>query len=557
MTSLVPPADSAHMTPSPGGPIHQLSLSGGGFRAAFFHLGALHALATQGRLRELKMLVTISGGSIAAGFFLQEWLAEARKGAVSDDALAQCALRAQQALFRKSRHNPRLRALASVRALSSGLVRNEFGFSQAMARINRRWLRGLHKVASTGLWPAPLPEWRIACSDYARGNRCVVLLGDKGLPRQPDASYLTMKDIPLPRALASSSAVPGVFEPIRCGDLYLGDGGVLDNHGLREFDLALGHATCIDASAPVLPMQPIDGWATPMRAMDLMMEQTRGDVLRARNCTLISLRDPVPQPSGLDWWPHLRALRTDLDDFAATEAHLLFLAGHQSATGRPDIPTGCPPDMTALWRTMSEAAPAELPSDQAQHLADARDACMDDLERGQHVLFAGMQKRSAASVMVTMGSLFMLAITVVVLLTMARLAWNFALGYIPHSSRTLSSNALLALGWIGGGVWLWQYYTPRAGALFHNMRQWMGVIAGPIVLPAIVTMSIALRLKVLAFSNRDLTAWARSALLRYERRRQRAALEREAQRAAQAAAKEAAATAAEVTPPVSTKLPAD
>ena len=61
------------------------------------------------------------------------------------------------------------------------------------------------------------------------------------------------------------------------------------------------------------------------------------------------------------------------------------------------------------------------------------------------------------------------------------------------------------------------------------------LLAGPIVLPAVVTMSIALRLKVLAFSNRDLTAWARSALLRYERRRQVAALQREAQRAAQAA----------------------
>jgi predicted acylesterase/phospholipase RssA len=518
------------------GQIHQLSLSGGGFRAAFYHLGALHALAAQGRLRELKMLVTISGGSIAAAFFFQEWLAVARKGAISDQELAQCALRAQQALFRKSRHNPRLRVMASVRALSSGLVRNEFGFSQAMARINRGWLRGLHKVASTGLWPNPLPEWRIACSDYAQGNRCVVVVGgERGLPRQPDASYLTMKDLPIARAIAASSAVPGVFEPIHCGEHGLGDGGVLDNHGLREFDPTLGHATCIDASAPALPMRPIDGWATPMRAMDLMMEQTRGDVLRARNCTLISLRDPVPQPSGLDWWPHLRALRTDLDDFAATEAHLLFLAGYQSATGGADIPTGCPADMTALWRTMSVAAPADLPPDDAQHLADARAACMDDLERGRHVLFAGMQKRSAASVMVAMGSLLMLAMNVVILIVLARLAWGFVLGHIPQSSRTLSSNGLLILGWLLGAGWLWQFYAPRPGALFYNMRQWLGVLAGPIVLPAIATMSIALRLKVVAFSNRDLTAWARTTLLRYERRRELAARQREAQRVAQAA----------------------
>lgn len=527
------------------GPIHQLSLSGGGFRAAFFHLGALHALALQGRLRELKLLVTISGGSIAASFFLQEWLTVAKHGPASDEALAQCALRAQQALFRKSRHNPRLRAMASVRALSCGLVRNEFGFSQAMARINRRWLRGLHKVASTGLWPASMPEWRIACSDYAQGNRCVVVIGSRGLPRQADASYLSLGDLHISRAIAASSAVPGVFEPIRHGPHELGDGGVLDNHGLREFDAALGHATCIDASAPALPMRPVDGWATPMRAMDLMMEQTRGDVLRARNCTLISLREPVAQPSGVEWWPHLRALRTDLDDFAATEAHLLFLAGHQSATGRADMPAGCPRDMTALWSAMSQAAPAELPRDEARQLADARDACLDDLERGRHLLFAGMQKRSTASVMVTLGSLSMLALTVVILLAMARVAWLFTLGHIPPSWRALSSNALLTLGWAGGAAWLWQFYTPRAGALFHNMRQWMGVLAGPIVLPALVTMSIALRLKVVAFSTRDLTAWTRTTLQQHQLRRELAAAEREAaQRPAQGEAEPAMAAPA-------------
>jgi hypothetical protein len=49
------------------------------------------------------------------------------------------------------------------------------------------------------------------------------------------------------------------------------------------------------------------------------------------------------------------------------------------------------------------------------------------------------------------------------------------------------------------------------------------VLAGPILLPALATVSIALRLKVAAFSNRDLTAWARTALLRHERRRQLAA----------------------------------
>ncbi len=501
-------------------PIQQLSLSGGGFRAAFFHLGALHALAAQGRLRELKLLVTISGGSIAAGFFLQEWIRALKRGAVDDLELARCALRAQQTLFRKTRHNPRLRVMASVRALSSGLVRNEFGFSQAMARINRRWLATLHRATSKEAWPAELPEWRIACSDYAQGNRCIVVVGHKNLPFQTDANYLSMQDLPVARAVASSSAVPGVFEPIRCGPYHLGDGGVLDNHGLRELDPAIGTAVCIDASAPVLPMNPVDGWATPMRAMDLMMEQTRGDVLRLRDCTLISLRDPVAQPSGLDWWSHLRALRTDLDDFAATEAHLLFLAGYQSTTGQPEIPLHCPhDDMLALWETMSRAAPEQASPELQLQLADSREACLDDLERGRHVLFAGMQKRSPASVAVTLTSLVMVALTVLLLLFVSKLAWAWGIALFPKSFRNMSANGLLGLAWVGGAAWLWQYYTPRQDAMFYNMRQWFGVLAGPIVLPALVLLSITLRLKVVAFSTRDLTAWARTALTKYQRRR--------------------------------------
>lgn len=500
--------------------IQQLSLSGGGFRAAFFHLGALHALAAQGRLRELKMLVTISGGSIAAGFFLQEWMRALARDPVDDQELARCALRAQQTLFRKTRHNPRLRVMASVRALSTGLVRNEFGFSLAMARISRRWLGTLHRATSKEAWPAALPEWRIACSDYARGNRCVVVVGHRGLPFQADASYLSLKDLPVAKAVASSSAVPGVFEPIRCGAYHLGDGGVLDNHGLRELDPSIGTGVCIDASAPVLAMDPIDGWATPMRAMDLMMEQTRGDVIGMRNCTLISLREPVPQPSGLDWWSHLRALRTDLDNFAATEAHLLFLAGYQSSTGRADIPLNCPhDDMLALWETMSRAEPEHLSPEMKLQLADSREACLDDLERGRHLLFAGMQKRSPVSIAVSLTSLLMVGATVLALVLVSKLAWAWGLTFIPRPSRAWSSNGLLALAWLGGALWLWQFHVPRRGAMFYNMRQWIGVLAGPVVLPALVLMSITLRLKVIAFSTRDLTAWARTALTKYQRRR--------------------------------------
>ncbi|MBC7955826.1 MAG: hypothetical protein H7Y33_08155, partial [Cytophagales bacterium] len=100
-----------------------------------------------------------------------------------------------------------------------------------------------------------------------------------------------------------------------------------------------------------------------------------------------------------------------------------------------------------------------------------------------------------------------------------KLAWASGIALIPRSVRAMSANGLLGLAWLGGAAWLWQFYAPRRGAMFYNMRQWVGVLAGPVVLPALVVLSLTVRLKVIAFSTRDLTAWARTALTQYQRRR--------------------------------------
>ena len=46
-----------------------LALSGGGFRASFFHLGVLKRLAEMGLLQQVNVLSTASGGSIVAGLY--------------------------------------------------------------------------------------------------------------------------------------------------------------------------------------------------------------------------------------------------------------------------------------------------------------------------------------------------------------------------------------------------------------------------------------------------------------------------------------------------------
>src|SRR5437660_7810223 len=50
-----------------------LCLSGGGFRAALFHLGALRRLNELGLLSKMRTISSVSGGSVANGLLARLW----------------------------------------------------------------------------------------------------------------------------------------------------------------------------------------------------------------------------------------------------------------------------------------------------------------------------------------------------------------------------------------------------------------------------------------------------------------------------------------------------
>ncbi|UCF77214.1 MAG: patatin-like phospholipase family protein, partial [Betaproteobacteria bacterium] len=50
-----------------------LALSGGGFRAAAFHLGVFKKLKALGLLENISLLSCVSGGSIAGAFLALNW----------------------------------------------------------------------------------------------------------------------------------------------------------------------------------------------------------------------------------------------------------------------------------------------------------------------------------------------------------------------------------------------------------------------------------------------------------------------------------------------------
>src|SRR4051794_32752628 len=67
---LSSPTDPAGDNPKPG---IALCLSGGGYRAMLFHIGALRRLNEAGLLSKLKLVSSVSGGSITAGMLALAW----------------------------------------------------------------------------------------------------------------------------------------------------------------------------------------------------------------------------------------------------------------------------------------------------------------------------------------------------------------------------------------------------------------------------------------------------------------------------------------------------
>lgn len=53
--------------------IHDLTLSGGGFRATIFHVGVVAALREMQQLQGIRTVCSVSGGSITAAHMALRW----------------------------------------------------------------------------------------------------------------------------------------------------------------------------------------------------------------------------------------------------------------------------------------------------------------------------------------------------------------------------------------------------------------------------------------------------------------------------------------------------
>src|SRR5262249_38043352 len=108
---------SAEPSAAPRAPACGLALSGGGFRAAFFHLGVLARLAETGELRRVEVLSTVSGGSIVGALYylvVKDLLEGVPDADVTDEHYVQVVKRVEAVLFDGVARHVRANAYANL-----------------------------------------------------------------------------------------------------------------------------------------------------------------------------------------------------------------------------------------------------------------------------------------------------------------------------------------------------------------------------------------------------------------------------------------------------------
>lgn len=228
------PTDPAEDKLEPGA---ALCLSGGGYRAMLFHLGALWRLYETGTLKDIKRISSVSGGSIVAGALALAWNKLKFDPAQSGADFIEHVVNPVRALADETIDAGALLLGLSLPGRVSDKVANAYDkhlFKEKTLQDlpdEPRFVINATNVQSGALWRFMKPYMR----DYRVGE-------------------VKAPDIPLAQAVAASSAFPPVLSPFEMrlrpesftpnsgkdlqkkpytSRVFLTDGGVYDNLGLE------------------------------------------------------------------------------------------------------------------------------------------------------------------------------------------------------------------------------------------------------------------------------------------------------------------------------------
>lgn len=297
-----------------------MALSGGGLRAALFQQGCFLALAMRGELGSIQQVAAISGGTLAALVLRQAHLDVANlaiQPTGERDRQLSLVLHAERHLNRLAARNLRSRALLSWKSVASAVLFGSFNLTRRFAEdINR----AVQWSTVRGKEPFTL---RIGVHDLANRRAAHITLGP-----QADIGILA----------AAAMSIPGVMESLVIAPSMgpVCDGGVDDKTAfqlLLDAGQTIHDVLVLDASteAQIDPQRE----ATPIASLMALMERN-AETLRASHSSKarqmvgwVSLRDARSAncKSNAKLLGFLQKSRTDLDHFSAVEQLALTATG--------------------------------------------------------------------------------------------------------------------------------------------------------------------------------------------------------------------------------------
>lgn len=250
-----------------------LALSGGGFRASYFHIGVLAALAENGKLKDIEVISCVSGGSILGAYYylkVKKILETNAEHQLDDSDYVDVVEQMITDFHKGVQNNLRVRWFTNFFTNLKIATLSNYSRTNRMAELYDFYFYGNRKI--------PLRETTVSLSNFDIHNNnyerlfkvpqlilnttalntghnfqfASTWMGESPIliNRETDPKkrlrriyyYFienkTYRDYPLCNAVGASSCVPALFIGLVLKDLYEGvelklvDGGVHDNQGL-------------------------------------------------------------------------------------------------------------------------------------------------------------------------------------------------------------------------------------------------------------------------------------------------------------------------------------
>jgi NTE family protein len=341
MNNLSDPPQSSSANPRLG-----LALSGGGFRASFYHLGVLSRMAELGLLHQVEVISTVSGGSIIGALYylrLRELLMSKEDAQITGQDYVDLVVRIERDFLAAVQQNLRMRTFANPwknmkMALPHYSRSNRIGelydsyFYRAVFGADRDKpieMRELkiqprndphqvgfnptllgHNNARNAKVPVLLinattlntgHNWRFLASRMGEQPHATAFADDidknsRLLRGEYDKIVEAQQDFPLGIAVAASAGVPLLFPPLPISGMYkdwrvqLVDGGVYDNQGIAALVdpfYPCSDFIISDASGQMGDMQLPDtsAFAVLSRVMDIFSARVREETVKGLEST--------------------------------------------------------------------------------------------------------------------------------------------------------------------------------------------------------------------------------------------------------------------------------